>query len=87
MLPPQVDHLTKKPKDGERCLKEIQSILVENDISPFEVRIPPKPVPVSNILPAYMVRVPVRSPVMGIVHSCIEKRVNFRSFLRSVQVV
>ena len=33
----QVDHLTKKPQNGERCLKEIQSILVENDISPFEV--------------------------------------------------
>lgn len=36
-LSAQVDHLTKKPKDGERCLKEIQSILMENDISPFEV--------------------------------------------------
>jgi hypothetical protein len=33
----QVDHLSKKPKDGERCLREIQSILIENDISPFEV--------------------------------------------------
>ncbi len=33
----KVDHLTKKPQNGERCLKEIQSILVENDISPFEV--------------------------------------------------
>ena len=29
--------MAKKPKDGERCLREIQSILVENDISPFEV--------------------------------------------------
>jgi len=36
-LSAQVDHLTKKPQNGERCLKEIQSILVENDISPFEV--------------------------------------------------
>eukprot|EP00092_Neocalanus_flemingeri_P014477 GFUD01015622.1.p1 GENE.GFUD01015622.1~~GFUD01015622.1.p1 ORF type:complete len:1754 (-),score=538.42 GFUD01015622.1:509-5770(-) len=36
-LSAQVDHLAKKPRDGERCLKEIQSILVENDISPFEV--------------------------------------------------
>ncbi|QQP32337.1 Thyroid hormone receptor interactor 12, partial [Caligus rogercresseyi] len=33
----QVDHLSKKPKDGERSLKEIFSILQENDISPFEV--------------------------------------------------
>ena len=33
----KVDHLTKKPQNGERCLREIQSILVENDISPFEV--------------------------------------------------
>ena len=33
----QVDHLTKKPKDGERCLREILSVLLENDISPFEV--------------------------------------------------
>ena len=32
-----MDHLAKKPRDGERCLREIQSILVENDISPFEV--------------------------------------------------
>ncbi len=29
--------MSKKPKDGERCLREIQSILIENDISPFEV--------------------------------------------------
>ena len=29
--------MTKKPQNGERCLREIQSILVENDISPFEV--------------------------------------------------
>ena len=36
-LSAQVDHLAKKPRDGERCLREIQSILVENDISPFEV--------------------------------------------------
>jgi len=36
-LSAQVDHLTKKPQNGERCLKEIQSILAENDISPFEV--------------------------------------------------
>merc|ERR1719341_2145396 len=36
-LSAQVDHLAKKPRDGDRCLKEIQSILVENDISPFEV--------------------------------------------------
>lgn len=36
-LSAQVDHLAKKPRDGERCLKEIQSILLENDISPFEV--------------------------------------------------
>jgi len=36
-LSAQVDHLTKKPQNGERCLREIQSILVENDISPFEV--------------------------------------------------
>ena len=34
-----MDHLTKKPQNGERCLKEIQSILAENDISPFEVRL------------------------------------------------
>ena len=34
---PQVDHLAKKPRDGERCLREIQSILQETDISPFEV--------------------------------------------------
>ena len=33
----QVDHLTRKPKDGERSLREILSILHENDISPFEV--------------------------------------------------
>ena len=33
-----MDHLTKKPQNGERCLKEILSILVENDISPFEVK-------------------------------------------------
>ncbi|XP_040569275.1 E3 ubiquitin-protein ligase TRIP12 [Lepeophtheirus salmonis] len=33
----QVDHLTRKPKDGERSLKEIFSVLHENDISPFEV--------------------------------------------------
>lgn len=32
-----MDHLTRKPKDGERSLKEILSILHENDISPFEV--------------------------------------------------
>ena len=38
-LSAQVDHLAKKPRDGERCLREIQSILVENDISPFEVRL------------------------------------------------
>ena len=36
-LSAQVDHLTKKPKDGERSLKEILSVLFENDISPFEV--------------------------------------------------
>ena len=36
-LSAQVDHLAKKPRDGERCLREIQSILQENDISPFEV--------------------------------------------------
>merc|ERR1719228_2063889 len=36
-LSAQVDHLAKKPRDGERCLREIQTILVENDISPFEV--------------------------------------------------
>lgn len=36
-LSAQVDHLAKKPRDGDRCLKEIQSILIENDISPFEV--------------------------------------------------
>ena len=36
-LSAQVDHLAKKPRDGERCLREILSILVENDISPFEV--------------------------------------------------
>jgi len=36
-LSAQVDHLAKKPRDGERCLREIQSILMENDISPFEV--------------------------------------------------
>ena len=36
-LSAQVDHLTRKPKDGERSLKEILSILHENDISPFEV--------------------------------------------------
>ena len=36
-LSAQVDHLTRKPKDGERSLKEILSILYENDISPFEV--------------------------------------------------
>ncbi len=36
-LSAQVDHLTRKPKDGERSLKEILSILLENDISPFEV--------------------------------------------------
>ena len=29
--------MAKKPRDGERCLREIQSILMENDISPFEV--------------------------------------------------
>jgi hypothetical protein len=33
----KVDHLTRKPKDGERSLREILSILHENDISPFEV--------------------------------------------------
>ena len=32
-----MDHLTRKPKDGERSLREILSILYENDISPFEV--------------------------------------------------
>ena len=34
-LPPplQVDHLTRKPKDGERSLREILSVLHENDIS------------------------------------------------------
>lgn len=32
-----MDHLTRKPKDGERCLREILSVLHENDISPFEV--------------------------------------------------
>ena len=36
-LSAQVDHLTRKPKDGERSLREILSILYENDISPFEV--------------------------------------------------
>eukprot|EP00095_Tigriopus_kingsejongensis_P008879 maker-scaffold15_size728074-snap-gene-6.27 protein:Tk08879 transcript:maker-scaffold15_size728074-snap-gene-6.27-mRNA-1 annotation:"e3 ubiquitin-protein ligase trip12 isoform x2" len=36
-LSAQVDHLTKKPKDGERSLREILSVLIENDISPFEV--------------------------------------------------
>ena len=36
-LSAQVDHLARKPKDGERSLKEILSILHENDISPFEV--------------------------------------------------
>ena len=36
-LSAQVDHLTRKPKDGERSLKEILSILYENDISPFEM--------------------------------------------------
>jgi E3 ubiquitin-protein ligase TRIP12 len=36
-LSAQVDHLTRKPKDGERSLREILSILHENDISPFEV--------------------------------------------------
>lgn len=34
---PQVDHLTRKPKDGERSLREILSVLHENDISPFEI--------------------------------------------------
>lgn len=29
--------MSRKPKDGERSLKEILSILHENDISPFEV--------------------------------------------------
>ena len=38
-LSAQVDHLTRKPKDGERSLKEILSILYENDISPFEVNL------------------------------------------------
>jgi E3 ubiquitin-protein ligase TRIP12 len=33
----KVDHLTRKPKDGERSLREILSVLHENDISPFEV--------------------------------------------------
>ena len=33
----QVDHLTRKPKDGERSLREILSVLHENDISPFEI--------------------------------------------------
>lgn len=32
-----MDHLTRKPKDGERSLREILSVLHENDISPFEV--------------------------------------------------
>lgn len=36
-LSAQVDHLTRKPKDGERSLREILSVLIENDISPFEV--------------------------------------------------
>merc|ERR1719509_511693 len=36
-LSAQVDHLAKKPRDGERCLNEIVSILVKNDMSPFEV--------------------------------------------------
>jgi len=36
-LSAQVDHLTRKPKDGERCLREILSVILENDISPFEV--------------------------------------------------
>ena len=36
-LSAQVDHLARKPKDGERSLREILSILHENDISPFEV--------------------------------------------------
>ena len=36
-LSAQVDHLAKKPKDGEKSLKNILSILHENDISPFEV--------------------------------------------------
>ena len=33
----QVDHLLKQLRDGERCLREIQTILHENNISPFEV--------------------------------------------------
>ncbi len=33
----KVDHLTRKPKDGKRSLREILSILHENDIWPFEV--------------------------------------------------
>ena len=33
----KVDHLTRKPKDGERSLREILLILHENDIWPFEV--------------------------------------------------
>ena len=36
-LSAQVDHLAKKPKDGEKSLRNILSILHENDISPFEV--------------------------------------------------
>ena len=36
-LSAQVDHLTRKPKDGERSLREILSVLHENDISPFEI--------------------------------------------------
>ncbi len=36
-LSAQVDHLTRKPKDGERSLRGILSVLLENDISPFEV--------------------------------------------------
>lgn len=70
-LSAQVDHLTRKPKDGERCLKEILSILVENDISPFEVT-------QSGLVPALLLYL-TKQDLEG--HEEITRETRIRTFL------
>ena len=73
-LSAQVDHLARKPKDGERSLREILSILHENDISPFEVT-------QSGLVPAllaYLTKTPSTDPPM---QDEIPRETRLRTFL------
>ena len=63
--------MTRKPKDGERSLREILSVLHENDISPFEIT-------QSGLVPSLLTYL-TKDALEG--HEEIKREVRIRTFL------